>query len=184
MTHNVVSSVVCNLLTIQKLDTHPTKVLTMTNLVCSERRKHTRYPGSEMIGCSCVLASLPGPAQLLVACSTVHARGELGSETSCFLLILDWVNSSLHFMLNYERKCILHAISLSYMPNCQASRQLIFNTALNLPIMVIVIGSCPFIVTTIPIASNSVKATRIQQPSFYKDQENPSPMVMRSLTPW
>ena len=55
----------------------------MTNLVCSERRKHTRYPGSEMIGCSCcVLASFPGPAQLSVACSTVRARGESGNETS------------------------------------------------------------------------------------------------------
>lgn len=146
-----------------------------------------------MIGCSCVLASLPGPAKLSVTCSTVCVWGELGNEPSCFLLILDWVNSSLHFMLNYERchyerKCILYAISLSYMPNCQASRQLIFDTALNLPIMVIVRGSCLFIVTTISIASpsrsNSVKATRIQQPSFYKDQENPNPMVMRSQAPW
>ena len=39
-----------------------------------------------MIGCSCVLASFPGPAQLSVACSTVRVRGESGNETSGFQL--------------------------------------------------------------------------------------------------
>ena len=71
-----------------------------------------------MIGCSCcVLASFPGPAQLSVACSTVRAQGESGNETSgvhrvvFYWLILDWVKSSLHFMLNYEKASIVRYFS-------------------------------------------------------------------------